>query len=117
MRKRPLSSKNGAPSSTLTAPTCIGYSSCSRCRKLASSPDNRSYRVIVRWYELISVRSTAMPLTPTTVWTISPELVLALDAQLGLPVDSYLNGSQTWLVGDEEAGGNAVGVRGPTRFL
>jgi hypothetical protein len=36
----------------------------------------------------------------TTVWTISPELVLALDAQLGLPVDSYLNGSQTWLVED-----------------
>lgn len=34
---------------------------------------------------------------PTTVWTISPELVLALDAQLGPPVDSYVNGSQTWL--------------------
>jgi hypothetical protein len=32
------------------------------------------------------------------VWTISPELVLALDEQLGLPVDSYVNGSQTWLV-------------------
>jgi hypothetical protein len=36
----------------------------------------------------------------TTVWTISPELVLALDEQLGLPVDSYVNGSQTWLVDD-----------------
>jgi hypothetical protein len=36
----------------------------------------------------------------TTVWTISAELVLALDEQLGPPVDSYLNGSQTWLVGD-----------------
>jgi hypothetical protein len=34
----------------------------------------------------------------TAVWTISPELVLALDEQLGLPVDSYVNGSQTWLV-------------------
>ena len=34
------------------------------------------------------------------MWTISPDLVLALDAQLGLPVDSYLNGSQTWLVED-----------------
>jgi hypothetical protein len=33
----------------------------------------------------------------TSVWTISPELVLALDAQLGPPVDSYVNGSQTWL--------------------
>ncbi|MDQ1477906.1 MAG: hypothetical protein QOE62_3135, partial [Actinomycetota bacterium] len=39
-----------------------------------------------------------MPRVATTVWTISPELVLALDAQLGFPVDSYVNGSQTWLV-------------------
>jgi hypothetical protein len=41
--------------------------------------------------------------TSTTVWKISAELVLALDAQLGPPVDSYVNGSQTWLtdVGDE----------------
>jgi hypothetical protein len=35
--------------------------------------------------------------TSTTVWTISAELVLALDEHLGLPVDSYVNGSQTWL--------------------
>jgi hypothetical protein len=41
-----------------------------------------------------------MPRVATTVWTISPALVLALDEQLGLPVDSYLNGSQTWLVED-----------------
>ena len=41
-----------------------------------------------------------MPRVATTVWTISPELVLALDEQLGLPVDSYVNGSQTWLVDD-----------------
>jgi hypothetical protein len=34
----------------------------------------------------------------TTVWRISPELVAALDDRLGTPVDSYLNGSQTWLV-------------------
>jgi hypothetical protein len=40
--------------------------------------------------------------TATTVWKISPELVLALDERLGPPVDSYLNGSQTWLVGDED---------------
>src|SRR4051794_25205172 len=33
----------------------------------------------------------------TTIWTIAPELVLALDEQLGTPVDSYVNGSQTWL--------------------
>jgi hypothetical protein len=43
-----------------------------------------------------------MPRVATTVWTISPELVLALDEQLGLPVDSYVNGSQTWLVEEGE---------------
>ncbi len=40
-------------------------------------------------------------LVPTAVWSISPELVLALDEHIGPPVDSYVNGSQTWLVGDE----------------
>jgi hypothetical protein len=39
-----------------------------------------------------------MPRVATAVWTISPTLVLALDAHLGPPVDSYVNGSQTWLV-------------------
>jgi hypothetical protein len=34
----------------------------------------------------------------TTVWTISPALVLALDERLGAPVDSYVNGSQTWII-------------------
>lgn len=43
-----------------------------------------------------------MPRVATTLWTISPELVLALDDRLGTPVDSYVNGSQTWLVGDDE---------------
>jgi hypothetical protein len=37
----------------------------------------------------------------TAVWTIAPDLVLALDEHLGPPVDSYLNGSQTWLIGEE----------------
>ena len=32
----------------------------------------------------------------TTVWPISPELVVALGDRLGTPVDSYVNGSQTW---------------------
>jgi hypothetical protein len=36
----------------------------------------------------------------TAVWPISPELVLALDEQLGPPVDSYVNGSQTWFTGE-----------------
>jgi hypothetical protein len=40
----------------------------------------------------------------TAVWTISAELVLLLDEHLGPPVDSYLNGSQTWLTEDGPAG-------------
>ena len=40
----------------------------------------------------------------TTVWRISPELVEALDAQLGPPVDGYANGTQTWLT-DSGPGG------------
>ena len=36
--------------------------------------------------------------TATAVWRSSPELVLALDARFGPPADSYVNGSQTWLL-------------------
>jgi hypothetical protein len=43
-------------------------------------------------------------LVPTAVWELAPELILALDEHLGPPVDSYLNGSQTWLVGDDGDG-------------
>lgn len=35
--------------------------------------------------------------TPTTVWRLRPELVLALDEHLGPPIDGYVNGSQVWL--------------------
>jgi hypothetical protein len=42
-----------------------------------------------------------LELVPTAVWKLAPELIVALDEHLGPPVDSYLNGSQTWLVGDE----------------
>ncbi len=38
--------------------------------------------------------------TASAVWRSSPELVLALDEHLGPPVDSYVNGSQTWLLDD-----------------
>lgn len=38
-----------------------------------------------------------MTRTPSCVWRISPSLLLAVDAQLGAPVDSYVNGAQTWL--------------------
>jgi len=38
-----------------------------------------------------------MARTAACVWRISPELVRALDDQLGMPVDSYVNGTQTWL--------------------
>jgi hypothetical protein len=36
----------------------------------------------------------------TALWRICSELVLALDERLGPPVDSYVNGSQTWLADD-----------------
>lgn len=36
-------------------------------------------------------------LVSAVVWRISAEVVLALEDQFGEPVDSYVNGSQTWL--------------------
>jgi hypothetical protein len=41
-------------------------------------------------------------LIATTLWWTTPELVGALDARLGQPVDSYVNGSQTWFTGEEQ---------------
>ena len=38
------------------------------------------------------------------MWRISDELVVALDARLGEPVDAYVNGSQTWLREDGPGG-------------
>ncbi len=38
--------------------------------------------------------------SPSAVWPISAELVLALDDQLGPPLDGYVNGTQTWLTED-----------------
>jgi hypothetical protein len=37
-----------------------------------------------------------MTRTAIALWTISPELIRAIDDHLGPPVDSYVNGSQTW---------------------
>ncbi len=51
------------------------------------------------------------PLTPTTVWRLAPALVLTLDEHLGPPVDSYVNGTQTWLVpmeGDDPDGESPI---------
>ena len=41
-------------------------------------------------------------LIATALWWMAPELVAALDRELGTPVDSYVNGSQTWFSGDEQ---------------
>jgi hypothetical protein len=38
--------------------------------------------------------------TATALWYPTPRLLLALDEHLGAPVDSYVNGSQTWLTPD-----------------
>jgi len=39
--------------------------------------------------------------SPAAVWPISAPLVLTLDDRLGLPLDGYVNGTQTWLTDDE----------------
>ncbi len=36
--------------------------------------------------------------TPACVWRVSAEVIAALDERLGDPLDSYVNGSQTWLL-------------------
>src|SRR5690242_20560734 len=36
----------------------------------------------------------------TALWFPTAALLLALDERLGAPVDSYVNGSQTWLTPD-----------------
>ncbi|MFZ4516062.1 MAG: hypothetical protein ACOYN3_07100 [Acidimicrobiia bacterium] len=41
----------------------------------------------------------------TCVWAITPELILAIDDTLGPPVDSYVNGSQTWFTDEVALGG------------
>ncbi len=41
-------------------------------------------------------------LIATALWWTTPELIGALDRELGAPVDSYVNGSQTWFTGDEQ---------------
>ncbi|MEO7836969.1 MAG: hypothetical protein ABIS21_04950 [Acidimicrobiales bacterium] len=46
----------------------------------------------------------ALRLVPTCVWRITPELVVALDARFGEPLDAYVNGSQVWLREDGPSG-------------
>ena len=41
---------------------------------------------------------------PTCVWRISDALVLALDDAFGEPTDTYVNGSQVWLLDNGPAG-------------
>lgn len=43
-------------------------------------------------------------LVPTAIWKCSPELIAALDARLGEPVDTYVNGSQVWIRDDGPKG-------------
>jgi hypothetical protein len=42
--------------------------------------------------------------TPTCVWRLRPEVVIALDERFGEPVDAYVNGAQTWLRDDGPGG-------------
>jgi len=52
----------------------------------------------VPWWR--KYRPAVARLTPTCVWRISAELVLALQDRFGDPVDAYVNGSQVWLRDD-----------------
>ncbi|HYI60308.1 MAG TPA: hypothetical protein VEW93_00730 [Acidimicrobiales bacterium] len=45
-----------------------------------------------------------MATVATCVWRLRPELVQALEGHLGIPDDSYANGSQVWLRGDGPGG-------------
>jgi hypothetical protein len=45
-----------------------------------------------------------MSRTATCIWRVDAALVLALDEHLGPPVDSYVNGSQTWITADGPGG-------------
>ena len=51
-----------------------------------------------------SAYGAVMSLSATCVWRVHADLVNALDAQLGPPVDSYVNGTQTWLTEDGPGG-------------
>ena len=51
-----------------------------------------------------SAYGAVMSLSASCVWRVQADLVNALDAQLGPPVDSYVNGTQTWLTEDGPGG-------------
>jgi hypothetical protein len=36
----------------------------------------------------------------TCLWSVTPELLLALDERFGEPIDAYVNGAQVWLRDD-----------------
>ena len=40
----------------------------------------------------------------TCLWSVTPELLLALDDRFGEPVDAYVNGAQVWLRDDGPGG-------------
>jgi len=40
----------------------------------------------------------------TCLWSVTPELLLALDERFGEPVDAYVNGAQVWLRDDGPGG-------------
>jgi hypothetical protein len=44
------------------------------------------------------------PLVASCVWRAAPELIVALDARFGVPVDTYVNGSQVWIREDGPGG-------------
>lgn len=45
-----------------------------------------------------------MPREAACTWTVTPALLRAIDTHLGPPVDSYVNGSQTWFTDEPDLG-------------
>ena len=48
-----------------------------------------------------ATRERLMPeVVATCLWSVTPELLLALDERFGEPIDAYVNGAQVWLRDD-----------------
>ena len=45
-----------------------------------------------------------MPREASCLWSVTPALIRAIDDRLGPPVDSYVNGSQTWFTDEPDLG-------------
>jgi hypothetical protein len=69
-----------------------------------SGPEHEASTTTTAIIDVARNVETVTSLTPTCVWRATPDLVIALDARFGEPVDAYVNGSQVWLRDDGPGG-------------